>query len=252
MSMRALGYGIAAWVVVAAGIARGQSYGQPDRGEPGDEMIQAYLAGQAKATRRRVPRRGRDSAEDWEENRPRLHREFLDMLGLWPLPEKTPLKATVTGTLRGRRVRRREAALPERAGAVRHRQPVSAREGQGRGEAAGDPLRLRPLRQGPRRQQDGLPGARHLVRPARLRLPGRRHAAARRDRRRSHHGTYNLERVVVALAGLHAGRRRVLERRPRASTTSSAGPTSIPSGSASPASAAAGRRRSGSPRPTSA
>ncbi|MFO0964568.1 MAG: hypothetical protein U0793_03135 [Gemmataceae bacterium] len=28
----------------------------------------------------------------------RLHREYMDMLGLWPLPAKTPLKATITKT----------------------------------------------------------------------------------------------------------------------------------------------------------
>lgn len=37
--------------------------------------------------------------EDWQELRPKLRRQMLDMLGLWPLPEKTPLQPTVTGTL---------------------------------------------------------------------------------------------------------------------------------------------------------
>ena len=80
--------------------------------------------------------------------------------------------------------------------------------------AAGHPLRLRPLGPRPQRQQGGLPVARHLVRPARLRLPGRRYAAARRDRR---HSPRHVPRgaLVVALARLHAGRRRMLERRPR-------------------------------------
>ena len=36
---------------------------------------------------------------DWEKKRPELHRQFLEMLGLWPLPAKTDLKATVTGKL---------------------------------------------------------------------------------------------------------------------------------------------------------
>jgi hypothetical protein len=27
--------------------------------------------------------------------------EYMDMLGLWPLPEKTPLKVTFTGTIEG-------------------------------------------------------------------------------------------------------------------------------------------------------
>jgi hypothetical protein len=36
---------------------------------------------------------------DWEKKRPELRRQFLDMLGLWPLPPRTDLKAVVTGTL---------------------------------------------------------------------------------------------------------------------------------------------------------
>jgi dipeptidyl aminopeptidase/acylaminoacyl peptidase len=42
-----------------------------------------------------------ESAEDWEKLRPKYKQEYLYMLGLWPLPPKTPLKATITGTLRG-------------------------------------------------------------------------------------------------------------------------------------------------------
>ncbi len=36
---------------------------------------------------------------DWERQRPELHRQFLDMLGLWPLPPRTDLKPVITGTL---------------------------------------------------------------------------------------------------------------------------------------------------------
>jgi hypothetical protein len=39
------------------------------------------------------------TAADFEALRPKLQRQYLDMLGLWPLPERTPLKATVTGRL---------------------------------------------------------------------------------------------------------------------------------------------------------
>jgi dienelactone hydrolase len=35
----------------------------------------------------------------WEARRPELHRQYLEMLGLWPLPERTPLQARVTGVL---------------------------------------------------------------------------------------------------------------------------------------------------------
>ena len=37
------------------------------------------------------------SKEDWEKKRPELRRQFLEMMGLWPLPPRTDLKATVTG-----------------------------------------------------------------------------------------------------------------------------------------------------------
>jgi dienelactone hydrolase len=64
----------------------------------GDEAIHKYLAAEV----RRLSDRFMDGAKtkaDWEAKRPKLKEQFLDMLGLWPLPEKTPLKATVTGTL---------------------------------------------------------------------------------------------------------------------------------------------------------
>jgi dienelactone hydrolase len=35
--------------------------------------------------------------EDWEKKRPELRRQFLDMMGLWPLPPRSDLHATVTG-----------------------------------------------------------------------------------------------------------------------------------------------------------
>ncbi len=37
--------------------------------------------------------------EDWERRRPVLYAQYLDMLGLWPLPERTPLRAQVTGVI---------------------------------------------------------------------------------------------------------------------------------------------------------
>src|SRR5207248_1292296 len=70
-----------------------------DRGAPGDEMIQAYL-------RRETAKIGARFAEDissreaWEAKRPRYLEAYFFMLGLSPRPEKTPLHATVTRTLR--------------------------------------------------------------------------------------------------------------------------------------------------------
>jgi dienelactone hydrolase len=65
--------------------------------KPGDAMINAYLAAE---TDKLSPKflDGAKTLEEWKAKRPRLYREYLDMLGLWPLPEKTPLNATITRT----------------------------------------------------------------------------------------------------------------------------------------------------------
>jgi cephalosporin-C deacetylase-like acetyl esterase len=70
---------------------------QPDTTR-GDEMIDKYLTGLVKETSGRFLD-GAKTREEWEKKLPRLRREYLDMLGLDPLPERTPLKATVTGTV---------------------------------------------------------------------------------------------------------------------------------------------------------
>lgn len=63
---------------------------------PGDKMIEAYLAAQTDKLSQKFLD-GAKTLEEWQKKRPRLYQEYMDMLGLWPLPEKTPLKATVTG-----------------------------------------------------------------------------------------------------------------------------------------------------------
>ena len=77
-----------------------QAYGTPDRGAPGDEMIQTYLAAEADRIHAAFTH-DIQSLSDWEARRPAYREEYLHMLGLWPLPERTPLQATVTGTLEG-------------------------------------------------------------------------------------------------------------------------------------------------------
>ena len=64
----------------------------------GDEAIHKYLAAEVKRLSDRFMDGAKSKAE-WEAKRPKLKEQFLDMLGLWPLPEKTALKATVTGNL---------------------------------------------------------------------------------------------------------------------------------------------------------
>lgn len=83
-----------------AAIAHAQPLGKADRGEPGDLMIQDYL----ERTAERIQNSFADdlkSLEAWQKNRARYRDEYFYMLGLSPLPERTPLNATVTGTHSG-------------------------------------------------------------------------------------------------------------------------------------------------------
>ncbi len=92
-----------ACVMLASICCRGgfsQEYGPPDRSEPGDEMIQAYLAREANKIHASFLTEVK-SLDDWQSRRATYKREYFHMLGLWPMPEKTPLKATVTGTYKG-------------------------------------------------------------------------------------------------------------------------------------------------------
>jgi dienelactone hydrolase len=77
-----------------------QEYGKPDTGQPGDVMIQQYLRRETAKIHTTFLRQ-LDSRDAWEKARPRLKQEYLYMLGLWPTPEKTPLRPTITGTLKG-------------------------------------------------------------------------------------------------------------------------------------------------------
>lgn len=71
---------------------------EPAKRKTPDEMIDAYLAAEVKRISARFMD-GVKTKDEWAAVRTRLKCEFLDMLGLDPLPDRTPLKATVTGTL---------------------------------------------------------------------------------------------------------------------------------------------------------
>jgi dienelactone hydrolase len=91
---------IASLVIGFAAPAFAQPLGEPDRGAPGDEMIQAYL----KQEEAKLSAKFADdvkSLADWQAKRPQYVEEYYYMLGLSPRPEKTPLKATVTGKVEG-------------------------------------------------------------------------------------------------------------------------------------------------------
>jgi hypothetical protein len=85
---------------LAPNSATAQALGQPDRGSPGDTMIQAYLQRESTKLSSRLDDDLR-SRQAWEAKRPRYVEEYFYMLGLSPRPEKTELHATITGKLEG-------------------------------------------------------------------------------------------------------------------------------------------------------
>lgn len=82
--------------LVALAPATAFSQGSPPT--RGDLVIERYLTHETAKLSQRVLD-GARTLDEWQARRPRLRQELLEMLGLWPLPEKTPLKATITGTL---------------------------------------------------------------------------------------------------------------------------------------------------------
>jgi dienelactone hydrolase len=80
--------------------AHPQAMGEPDRGQPGDRMIQAYLQRQTEQIHTRF-QDDIESLEKWKRLRPKYREEYFEMLGLRPLPAKTPLEPVVTGTYQG-------------------------------------------------------------------------------------------------------------------------------------------------------
>jgi hypothetical protein len=86
-------------VVLGSPQASAQPY-PADRGQPGDRMIQDYLDAETQHIHATF-KDDLQSYEHWQQQRPRYVEEYYYMLGLWPLPEKTPLKPTVTGTFEG-------------------------------------------------------------------------------------------------------------------------------------------------------
>ncbi|VTS03490.1 alpha/beta hydrolase family protein [Tuwongella immobilis] len=63
---------------------------------PGDPLIRNWLTARMQAMQSRYLDDATTLAE-WQAKRPKLRLQFFEMLGLSPMPEKTPLKTTITG-----------------------------------------------------------------------------------------------------------------------------------------------------------
>ena len=107
-------------------IIKAQSTSEGITGQLGDKMIHAWLS-EKSADLHETFLKKIDSKEDWLEQKPRFKEEYLYMLGLSPMPEKTPLKATVTGSLEGDGYVDRHAPLPKQSGLIRNWKPLPSR-----------------------------------------------------------------------------------------------------------------------------
>jgi len=94
--MKTLLFHFAGVALLASGMYAAQP--APITNSPAQAMIQTWLKQEAVRLDGRFLD-GITNGELFEARRPALRQEYLEMLGLWPLPERTPLNATVTGTL---------------------------------------------------------------------------------------------------------------------------------------------------------
>src|SRR5437660_5561892 len=78
-------------------LAPAQKPKDKDKPTPGDEMIYKYLCAETDKLSQKFLD-GAKTLDEWHTKRPRLYQEYMDMLGLWPIPEKTPLKPTITAS----------------------------------------------------------------------------------------------------------------------------------------------------------
>ncbi|MBL9136790.1 MAG: acetylxylan esterase [Verrucomicrobiales bacterium] len=85
---------------VAAAIACGASTLPGTASPVGNDSLDRYFAEEVRHIGTNAFA-GLDTLEAWEARRRILRQELLEMLGLWPMPTRTDLRATVTGTLDG-------------------------------------------------------------------------------------------------------------------------------------------------------
>ena len=80
---------------LAAFLLGGAAIASADRADLGSDELERYFSNRVAALER--PLRAIGSGEEWLKRQPGYRRELLEMLGLEPMPERTPLQAVVTG-----------------------------------------------------------------------------------------------------------------------------------------------------------
>lgn len=85
-------------VLVSGLVANAQASGAAKPLTRGDETLAAYLRAETSKLAERCLSEIHTLA-DWEARRTEYRRQLQEMLGLWPMPERTDLKPVITGTL---------------------------------------------------------------------------------------------------------------------------------------------------------
>jgi cephalosporin-C deacetylase-like acetyl esterase len=86
---------VALWLAPGPAALRAE---EPEVPLPGDLLVKKYLAEDTRRIGEGILEKVQ-SAADWQSRREEIQRQYLEMLGLWPLPQRTPLKAATTGVL---------------------------------------------------------------------------------------------------------------------------------------------------------
>ncbi len=86
---------LAAVLLFSASYDDNSTVSQSPSGQP---MIESYLKYEAARLDAKFLD-GVTSKDDWEPLRPKLREQYLESLGLWPIPKRTPLKPQITGTI---------------------------------------------------------------------------------------------------------------------------------------------------------
>ena len=174
-------------------------------------MFQDYLKARAADITRRNLADIKDLA-DWQRRRPEVLKRFLYVLGLDPMPKKTPLNARVTGSFEREAYRVEKIVFESLPGSTSRPTCIFRRRAMAARPRWCMCVGTRPAG----RREGAVSTPRHLAGQPRLRRNRcHRHRGVRRDS--GHPPRHTRPRhVVLALTGLHAGGAGSVERHPRA------------------------------------
>lgn len=89
------------FLCLLSSLASAAPYPEKTPDTPGNKLLDRYFSEQAREITANGGISHMQNAEEWKTKAPEYRRQLLDMLGLDPLPEKTPLQAVKTGEVKG-------------------------------------------------------------------------------------------------------------------------------------------------------